>query len=295
MLCKRSRTGEVIPFDRDVLGWTRTCVCGACVWCVCGTREGQGSRRWAACSSTLCHTGHSEDNYSLHRPGSIQRTASEFPLANGYYGHGQAESRALTRANALSVLGAGFGEANPRNAGAGEGSLIKQVCDTANATQWTDHTFSGRRREIVCIADGWSRSHLEQSYSTVNTSPRCQMLVITALRKQGSHANVKCKHATPTLLCFSAQSSTIERLENTPFLRTLFLKLLANIRQPHNKYTCTFSQTNPLLHVGLVSAKIFMTNIEPPECPARHDVFGDTPRGTIPLEVPGAAGRWGTA
>ena len=148
---------------------------------------------------------------------------------------------------------------------------------------------------LYCIADGWSRSHLEQSYSTVNTSPRCQMLVITALRKQGSHANVKCKHATPTLLCFSAQSSTIERLENTPFLRTLFLKLLANIRQPHNKYTCTFSQTNPLLHVGLVSAKIFMTNMEPPECPARHDVFGDTPRGTIPLEVPGAAGRWGTA
>ena len=193
------------------------------------------------------------------------------------------------------IICAGFGEANPCTAGAGEGSLIKKVCDAANATQWTDHTFSGRRREIVCIADGWSRSHLEQSYSTVNTSPRCQMLVITALRKQGSHANVKCKHATPTLLCFSAQSSTIERLENTPFLRTLFLKLLANIRQPHNKYTCTFSQTNPLLHVGLVSAKIFMTNMDPPECPARHDVFGDTPRGTIPLEVPGAAGRWGTA
>ena len=155
-----------------------------CVWCVCGTRvwhsrEGQGSRRRAACSSGMCHTGHIEKTTILYIGRDLFRERlrksryewllwtwagrepcpheSQRMVCAGCWGWRSNPTRRWCRQHLQGVSSNKFA------------SLPTPPNGPTTHSLWS-------RREDVCIADGWSRSHLEQSYSTVHMSPRCQML-----------------------------------------------------------------------------------------------------------------------
>jgi len=143
-LCKRSRTGKSFH-STGTFGSEEY----MCVWCVCGTCVAlTGRTRKSPAGSLfigpLSHWTHREDNYSLHRPGSIQRTAAEFPLRMAIVDMGRPRTvppREPTH-GLCWVLGLGKQPHATLVQATFARGLFKQVCVAANATQWTDHTFS---------------------------------------------------------------------------------------------------------------------------------------------------------
>ena len=121
-------------------------MCVVRVWysCVALTGRTRKSPAGSLFIGPVSHWTHREDNYSLHRPGSIQRTASEIPLRMAIVDMGRPRAvppREPTH-GLCWVLGLGKQPHATLVQATFARGLFKQVCVAANATQWTDHTFS---------------------------------------------------------------------------------------------------------------------------------------------------------